>query len=130
MLEQVPSPYLFPGAGSRHKMGALLSKQVADLVEAEVGVRLTAHQFRHLAGFLYLKAHPGGHEVVRSLLGHKSIETTILSTRAWKQPPRSGTTTVIASAAPRWFGGQPREDRGRAPWLTPRLRASRRVAGA
>jgi integrase len=77
VLLRVRSPYLFPGAGSRHKMGALLSKQIADLVEAEVGVRLTAHQFRHLAGFLYLKAHPGGHEVVRSLLGHKSIETTI-----------------------------------------------------
>jgi integrase len=40
-------------------------------------VRLTAHQFRHLAGFLYLKANPGGHEVVRRLLGHRSIETTI-----------------------------------------------------
>jgi integrase len=77
MLERVPSPYLFPGAGSRHKVGSLLSEQIADLVEAEVGVRLTAHQFRHLAGFLYLKAHPGGHEVVRRLLGHKSIETTI-----------------------------------------------------
>jgi integrase len=39
-------------------------------------VRLTAHQFRHLAGFLYLRRNPGGHEVVRRLLGHKSIDTT------------------------------------------------------
>ena len=115
MLEQVPSPYLFPGAGSRHKMGALLSKQVADLVEAEVGVRLTAHQFRHLAGFLYLKAHPGGHEVVRSLLGHKSIETTILSTRAWKQPPRSALRPSHRQAPRRdGSGHQAAEDRGRA----------------
>jgi hypothetical protein len=77
VLERMPSPYLFPGARQRHKAGPLLSQQIADLVEAEVGVRLTVHQFRHLAGFLYLKAHPGGHEVVRRLLGHKSIETTI-----------------------------------------------------
>ena len=115
MLEQVPSPYLFPGAGSRHKMGALLSKQVADLVEAEVGVRLTAHQFRHLAGFLYLKAHPGGHEVVRSLLGHKSIETTIRFYAGMEAAAAIGTTTVT-SPAPRRDGSghQAAEDRGRA----------------
>ena len=72
-----PSEYLFPGEGESHKGGPLLSEQIADMVVAEVGVRLTAHQFRHLIGYLYLKAYPGGHEVVRRLLGHKSIETTI-----------------------------------------------------
>jgi integrase len=72
VLEQVRR---LPVSRARHRWAA--AQQTADLVEAEVGVRLTAHQFRHLAGFLYLKAHPGGHEVVRSLLGHKSIETTI-----------------------------------------------------
>jgi integrase len=72
-----PSQYLFPGEGDGHKGAPLLSEQIADTVEAEIGVRLTAHQFRHLAGFLYLKANPGGHEVVRRLLGHKTIETTI-----------------------------------------------------
>lgn len=77
VLERVPSRYLFPGEGETHKCGSLLSKQIADMVEREVGVRLTAHQFRHLAGLIYLKANPGGHEVVRRLLGHKSIETTI-----------------------------------------------------
>ena len=40
-------------------------------------MRITAHQFRHIAGFLYLKSNPGGHEVVRRLLGHKSINTTL-----------------------------------------------------
>jgi integrase len=77
MLEWQPSAYLFPGRGAGHKKGTLLSAQIASMVEREVGVRLTAHQFRHLAGFIYLKVHPGGHEVVRRLLGHKSIETTI-----------------------------------------------------
>ncbi len=40
-------------------------------------MRVTAHQFRHLAGFLYLRRNPGGHEVVRRLLGHRSISTTV-----------------------------------------------------
>jgi hypothetical protein len=68
---------LFPGEAEEPKQAALLSSQIAKTVEREIGMRLTAHQFRHLAGFLYLKANPGGHEVVRRLLGHRSIETTI-----------------------------------------------------
>jgi integrase len=42
-----------------------------------LGLRLTPHQFRHACGAIYLAANPGGHEVVRNLLGHRSIETTI-----------------------------------------------------
>ena len=77
LLLRRPSEYLFPGEAYSHKGGSLLSEQIADMVENEVGVRLTGHQFRHLAGYLYLKANPGGHEVVRRLLGHKSIDTTL-----------------------------------------------------
>jgi integrase len=76
-LLRAPSSWLFPGEGDGHKCSSLLGEQIADLVELEVGVRLTVHQFRHLAGYLYLKANPGGHEVVRRLLGHRSIETTL-----------------------------------------------------
>jgi integrase len=71
------SPYLFAGKAQSYKSPYLLSRQIADLTAAEIGVRITAHQFRHIAGYLYLKSNPGGHEVVRRLLGHKSIETTI-----------------------------------------------------
>jgi integrase len=76
-LLRAPNDWLFPGEGQGPKQAALLSKQIANAIQREIGVRLTAHQFRHLAGFLYLKANPGGHEVVRRLLGHKSIVTTI-----------------------------------------------------
>ena len=38
---------------------------------------MNVHLFRHLAGYLFLKAHPGEYEPVRQLLGHKSIQTTI-----------------------------------------------------
>jgi integrase len=77
LLRPGQSPYLFVGKGGSHKSAYLLSKQIADLTAAELGVRLTAHQFRHVAGYLYLKSNPGGHEVVRRLLGHARIDTTI-----------------------------------------------------
>ena len=76
-LLRAPSPWLFPGEGDAHKVKTLLGEQIADLIETEVGVRVTAHQFRHLAGFLFLKANPGAHEIVRQLLGHRSIATTL-----------------------------------------------------
>ena len=72
------SMYVFPGAtGVSNKCPNLLSTQIAALTASEIGVRITAHQFRHIAGFLYLKSNPGGHEIVRRLLGHRSIETTL-----------------------------------------------------
>jgi hypothetical protein len=76
-LLRAPSPWLFPGEGVVHKCSSLLSQQIADLIETDVGVRVTAHQFRHLAGYLFLKANPGAHEIVRQLLGHRSIDTTL-----------------------------------------------------
>jgi integrase len=76
-LVRAGNDWLFPGEAGGPKQAALFSNQIATTVEREIGVRLTAHQFRHLAGFLYLTRNPGGHEVVRQLLGHKSIETTI-----------------------------------------------------
>ncbi len=77
VLLRCPSDYLFPGQGKEHKGSSLISAQIANLTEQQLGVRVTAHQFRHLAGFLYLRQNPGGHEVVRRLLGHRSISTTV-----------------------------------------------------
>jgi integrase len=39
-------------------------------------VRLTPHQFRHLAAKIILDANPGAYELVRQLLGHKNMKTT------------------------------------------------------
>src|SRR5262249_703300 len=63
--------------GLRSKGASCFSSQIADLLYRELGVRVTAHQFRHLIGFLYLQEHPGNYEVVRRLLGHKDIATTV-----------------------------------------------------
>lgn len=76
-LVRAPNRWLFPGAGTNHKKSNLLGVQIADLVSEIVGVRVTPHQFRHLAGYLYLQQNPGAIEVVRRLLGHKSIQTTL-----------------------------------------------------
>ena len=38
--------------------------------------RVTPHQFRHAAAYIILKADPGNYELVRRVLGHRSITTT------------------------------------------------------
>ena len=43
----------------------------------ELGVRISPHQFRHLAGKFVLDVRPDAHELVRALLGHKRLETTL-----------------------------------------------------
>jgi integrase len=41
-----------------------------------LGVKITPHQFRHLAAKIALDANPGAYELVRQLLGHKNLRTT------------------------------------------------------
>lgn len=78
VLATKPSPLLFPGAtGGRPKTTPAVESQLGKITFDEVGVRLTPHQFRHIAGKLYLDHNPGGHEVVRALLGNSRIETII-----------------------------------------------------
>ena len=43
-----------------------------------LGVKLTPHQFRHLAAKIILDANPGAYELVRQLLGHTSLRTTTM----------------------------------------------------
>ena len=38
---------------------------------------MTAHQFRHAAGAIILQRRPGEYELVRRLLGHRNVQTTI-----------------------------------------------------
>jgi integrase len=68
--------FLFPGRDGA-KAEVTLASQVTRLLRRELGVRLSPHQFRHLLGYIYLLRHPHGHEVVRRMLGHRDIRTTI-----------------------------------------------------
>jgi integrase len=44
-------------------------------VQKSTGLRITVHQFRHAAGALILNHRPGEYELVRRILGHKSVKT-------------------------------------------------------
>jgi integrase len=68
--------WLFPGEDGAHKGAVTLSGQITHQVFKATGVRLTAHQFRHAAAAILLKHRPGEYELVRRLLGHRSITTT------------------------------------------------------
>jgi hypothetical protein len=69
--------WLFPGESGSHKEKISFSTQIVERVEKSTGIRITVHQFRHAAGALILKHRPGEYELVRRILGHKSIQTTI-----------------------------------------------------
>jgi integrase len=78
LLTALPSPFLFPGKEpDRHKGKGTLSEQIRELVYAYTRLEMPAHRFRHAVGKIYLDRHPGQYEVVRQLLGHKDINTTI-----------------------------------------------------
>lgn len=47
------------------------------MIADRLGLDIYPHAARHLAAFLYLRAHPGQYEMVRRILGHRSVQTTI-----------------------------------------------------
>jgi integrase len=70
--------WLFPGlSAKRHKSSRTLSQQLTETIEREMGIRMTPHQFRHVAAKLYLDRNPGNYEVIRRTLGHKNMKTTV-----------------------------------------------------
>jgi hypothetical protein len=54
-----------------------LSLQITDRVFNATGLRLTVHQFRHVAAAIFIKQFPGQYERARQLLGYTRIETTM-----------------------------------------------------
>jgi integrase len=76
LFGQTGSLFLFPGRNGA-KAEVTLGSQITRLLQRELGVRLSPHQFRHLVGYIYLLRHPNGHEVIRRMLGHRDIRTTI-----------------------------------------------------
>jgi integrase len=71
--------WVFPGecGGAKHQV--CLSSQITKRVYKATGLRVTVHQFRHAAGAIILKHRPGEYELVRLLLGHRNVQTTINS---------------------------------------------------
>jgi integrase len=54
-----------------------LALAIKNTVRRRLGLQFSPHKFRHIDGKIYLDQNPGGYEVVRQLLGHKNVKTTI-----------------------------------------------------
>src|SRR5216683_1243507 len=67
---------LFPGIAGGSKNQAFFGTQISRTVGAHTGLRVHPHLFRHIGAKLFLDANPGAYEVVRRVLGHRSIDTT------------------------------------------------------
>jgi integrase len=61
--------WLFPGETGGVKSSRLLSVQITDRVYKATGLRLTAHQFRHAAAAIFIKAFPGQYELCQAASG-------------------------------------------------------------
>lgn len=77
LLRRANGASLFPGVKGKPKTANMFSAQITERIQQATGLRITAHQFRHACAAIYLKHRPGEYEVVRRLLGHRNIQTTI-----------------------------------------------------
>jgi len=69
--------YLFPGPGLAQRSAHELAIGLCKLIHETVGVEVNCHLLRHFAAWLFLKAQPGQYEIVRQVLGHKQLSTTV-----------------------------------------------------
>ncbi len=76
VLLSEPSDALFPGENGEAKNPNTLSVQVKNVIKRYLGIEFNMHLFRHAGGKIFLDAKPGQYEVVRRVLGHKSLATT------------------------------------------------------
>jgi integrase len=78
LLPNADGPFLFAGKSpGRPKATHALSRQIDEAVFQRTGMHMPAHRFRHATAKIFLDRNPGQYEVVRRLLGHRDIRTTI-----------------------------------------------------
>jgi hypothetical protein len=75
LMRGFDEPWLFPGENGRHKTLGTLGDQITDAVWDRVGIRVTAHQYRHAAAAIIIKT-TQDYELARRVLGHKNLATT------------------------------------------------------
>lgn len=77
-LSQHAGKFLFAG---RSRAGTVdvstMSRRITRALQRHVGVRLTFHQFRHLAVLIFGTFHKNDFEAMRLLMGHKSTSTVM-----------------------------------------------------
>jgi integrase len=77
VLAQSQNDFLFPGRGSEPRNAQQMATWLAKTVSREVRAEFNVHLARHFTAACFLRHHPGQYEMVRRLLGHKNIATTI-----------------------------------------------------
>jgi len=75
-LHSTPTDALFPGKGGAPKNPATLATQIKQTIRRFTGLDLNIHLLRHAGGKIFLDQKPGQYEVMRRVLGHRSIATT------------------------------------------------------
>lgn len=71
-----PDDWVFPGRGGRAKRPGALGSQVRRIIYKHTGLEVNPHLMRHIGAKIYLERYPHAYEVVRRVLGHKSMDTT------------------------------------------------------
>ena len=71
--------FLFAGDGQNPFSLPAVKSTLQATIAREIGIHVHPHLMRHFAAWLFLDANPGCYELVRRVLGHKRVETTIRS---------------------------------------------------
>ncbi len=78
VLDKHGTTWLFPGAKpGAHKAFDRFSNQFTKTIRRYTGLEMNLHLMRHFGAKLYLDRNPGAYEVVRRVLGHKRMSTTV-----------------------------------------------------
>jgi site-specific recombinase XerD len=77
LLAEPGNQYLFPGLGAAPLSTDQLRVEFQSKVEGATSVAVYPHLMRAFAGLLFLEAHPGNYEMLRRILGHRDVETTV-----------------------------------------------------
>jgi integrase len=74
---------VFVSFSGRPRKQDTIKMTITKTIRSYLGVKLTPHQFRHLAAKIILDDNPGAYELVRQLLGHKNLTTTTMFYAGW-----------------------------------------------
>ena len=68
---------LFITAKGKPRSQVAIAIMIHKTILRHLGVKMTPHQFRHLCAKIILEKNPGAYELVRQMLGHSSVKTTV-----------------------------------------------------
>lgn len=77
-LTDTSSKWLFARIdGAAHIHEGVLARRITETFKRTLGLEMNMHLFRHLAAMFILERDPGAYNLVRRLLGHSELSTTI-----------------------------------------------------